>query len=570
MKMNPEEIHRLVYLCGVLRDEIITKEEFDELNKLLEENDEAQNFYLDYVYLCTDLCKLQAAIHHSPVLEQAPEASRDLENYPELTHPALMLQTLKALGDYEKNAQALDISPSAPEKVTIQKAAVQKPSRKFPTFSLVTFAASLAALLLMILYVQISPPKMIEVATLSDSIDAQWSWGFPLQKGARLATSSESIHLQKGIVKMESDKGVKIIIEAPAKFKFVSPDEILMEKGKLFAYVPQSGNGFSVATENSKVIDLGTSFGVYAGTEGKTELHVFKGKTILIAGPKNQDKTTAEVSVGQALRINSNDNKPSEITLKRDLFIHEIDSETGLVWNGEKKISLADVVGGGSGFGTGKTNTGINPQNGFFRDAEFLTRRHRSTYTPVSESPFVDGVFIPNGYTEQVVTSEKTVFKECPITSSNYYSDIINTPLLIPSSNNDEKYPVLLDDVQYSSASNPCIFLHANLGITFDLDAFRARLPETEILEFCSEIGVSNSARRLTTAGFRVLVDGQLRYHKNVTALGLADIVRIEIRPTDRFLTLITTDGKDIDPESDLNRIGYDWCLFGNPVLILE
>jgi hypothetical protein len=65
MTLTPEQLDRLFYLCGALREETITENEFAELNALLETYPAAQDLYLDYVYLCTDLCKLQAAIKHT-------------------------------------------------------------------------------------------------------------------------------------------------------------------------------------------------------------------------------------------------------------------------------------------------------------------------------------------------------------------------------------------------------------------------------------------------------------------------------------------------------------------------
>ncbi|HOK67694.1 MAG TPA: NPCBM/NEW2 domain-containing protein [Anaerohalosphaeraceae bacterium] len=133
-----------------------------------------------------------------------------------------------------------------------------------------------------------------------------------------------------------------------------------------------------------------------------------------------------------------------------------------------------------------------------------------------------------------------------------------------------EGLPIRLGDTDYSQPAHPCLFLHSNLGITFDLQAFTSRLPGVEIAEFRSEIGISDTAERASSAVFWVLVDGQVRYRKDVQKRGPADIIRIPLEKTDRFLTLMTTDAGDLEPEWEDNPNGYDWCVWGKPILILK
>ena len=250
-------------------------------------------------------------------------------------------------------------------------------------------------------YVHLTPPPSFEVATLSEAVDAQWSSYLPLQKGTRLSvSSSEPIQLQKGVIEIKSDKDVIITIEGPAEFSFTSREEILINYGRLFASVPPTGSGFSVQTKNSKIIDLGTNFGVYSDMRGETELHVFKGKTILIAGQKGQDKKTVEVFSGQARRVGSDNSNIADIELNHNMFAQGIDSETGLLITGGKQINLADIVGGGDGTGNGNKNRGIQwDGRELLHDAHLLTKNtgeFPKDYVSVSCNPLIDGIFVPN------------------------------------------------------------------------------------------------------------------------------------------------------------------------------
>ena len=194
--MNPEELKRLFTLLGALRDEVISPDEFEALNALLENNETAQEYYLDYVYLCTDLCNLQAAIKQDDLSEE------DLYRRQAAIQPTLTLGMLRELGDYERNAETVHLPKKAESSksatLVIERVPVTLPRRKVSKLSIVTFVTSLAALLFLVAYVHIVlPDPSYEVATLSDSMDAQWASSAVLQNGARLsAPSSEPFRLQ--------------------------------------------------------------------------------------------------------------------------------------------------------------------------------------------------------------------------------------------------------------------------------------------------------------------------------------------------------------------------------------
>ncbi len=91
-------------------------------------------------------------------------------------------------------------------------------------------------------------------------------------------------------------------------------------------------------------------------------------------------------------------------------------------------------------------------------------------------------------------------------------------------------------------------------------------MPGVTIMRFTALCGITESIGVYTQnedrTGFEILVDGREVYMKQgVTVNSLVQSLDIELQPTDRFLTLATTDGGD----SSSN----DWAIFAEPVLEL-
>jgi len=534
-------------------DNAVTAEEFARLQQRLRSERLARQHYFDLLSTLAGMDQMQDLL-----MEEDAAKTMDL---------------LTALVENEKTATAVEVKKEEkPVDSNLPKRKIHKPRPQVSRLSVVSLVLSSAALLFLMAYAFLisSGQTGAEVATLTDSVGAKWSLSDTLAEGSRLMTGPDPIQITKGIVRIQTDNGVQLLLEGPAEFRFINSDELSMNYGRIFVNVSGTAEGFSVQTQKSKIIDLGTQFGVYTDIRGETQLHVFEGKTILFAGLHNQAKKVLNLTAGQACQFSPSVDEVRSIRLSEDTFAKSIDSGVNLIWRGQKEINLADVVGGGNGFGSGRLNMGINPQNGHFVKPECRTRRCGNAYIPVASNVFVDGVFGPNGSSEQIVSSSGLRFKECPKTTGTFFADIVNTPKSIRSMKNTDGFHLQMGEINYSQEANPSIFLHANLGITFDLNAFRDRLPGVKIVQFSSLIGISDTALRTSRAAIWVLVDGQVQYCREVTGRGLADAIRIEIRDTSRFLTLAATEGSDPQSQQDQNEIGYDWCIFGTPKLRLN
>lgn len=106
--------------------------------------------------------------------------------------------------------------------------------------------------------------------------------------------------LSVGAAELETPLGAKIVVEAPAEFRFESSQRMHLKSGRLSADVPPSATGFTVVTPTGDAIDLGTRFGVDVSDQGDAEIHVFEGE--VIARHRKDDSTPKNNGKGLSLR----------------------------------------------------------------------------------------------------------------------------------------------------------------------------------------------------------------------------------------------------------------------------
>jgi hypothetical protein len=85
------------------------------------------------------------------------------------------------------------------------------------------------------------------------------------------------LRLLEGEIELEYESGVKLLLIGPVDFTLQNTGGEL-QRGGLMASVPPAGHGFTIATPNGKVVDLGTEFGVMVDDFGVSEVSVFEGK----------------------------------------------------------------------------------------------------------------------------------------------------------------------------------------------------------------------------------------------------------------------------------------------------
>ncbi len=524
--------------------------------------------------ICSDPSVAQKYIdfilNHAAMIQTKERVSPTEEQFPK----TIDFETLEALAEYERTAEEIDIEKpriepeKKTEKKTQQKTAaailtVKKPRR----VSLLTAALLSIIATLMVLIALMIPQKQV-VATMVDSIGDQWtSSETGLEKGDELFNDRQIKELVSGVVKIRFYQGAEAIIEGPARFSCISNEQLSLESGKVYMMVEQKALGFSVITPQSKIIDLGTEFGIDITADGNNIVQVYKGTASLASGQAGNFKESVVIRKDQAKLMDAKTGIIKDHDFNRYAHIRFIDSTQNFIWRGES-LNLADIVGGGNGFGKGTINMGIDPRNGQLINGTGQIRTGNRKYNRVFDNPFIDGVFVPDnsaGTRAVTITSLGHIFEDCPNTNGNFYSEIMNGFI-----NFAGETQISPGGEIFGSLDNPCIFLAANAGITFDLERIRSSLKGVGIRKFTCEAGISQTAdKQYADPDIWILLDGKTVYTREKLEFDSTYNIEIEISPEARFLTLIATDGGPLFTESKNDNYN-DWCIFGKPYLILE
>ncbi len=92
--------------------------------------------------------------------------------------------------------------------------------------------------------------------------------------------------------------GARLEINGPAKLRIDSPEKIYLYNGRVKTYAPEYAHGFSIDTNEGKVIDLGTKFVTSTGGDQGTEIHVMEG--LVKASAINKEDQTYMIGNQQA------------------------------------------------------------------------------------------------------------------------------------------------------------------------------------------------------------------------------------------------------------------------------
>lgn len=531
----------------------ITPERFARLERRLQEDPAAAQQYLEEV------------MNSAALMWRAPSfCTEPLENpFGQET------QFLTALGEYEKTAPAVLLEPH--EKPMPAEAKASGPVRKRTSrFSLAAAASALAAMVLLLIYLELHPTIVVEpAARLADSLGAVWEMesGGGHEPETVLYPGSGPFVLKEGYVRLAYEDGAVAVIEGPARFQVKGLEELGLSYGQVYVRCPVSATGFTVSTPAMKVIDLGTEFGVKVSGIGSTQVHMLKGKASLIAGgTRGGPRQSVIVHEGHAKQTGP-EGQMQDIRLQEDLFARQISSRAGVVWRGQQ-VNLADVVSGGMGFAGGRVGLGLNAQTGrlvMLQDGR-LGKNHPPAFFRTPAFSFVDGVFVP-GRTPSgggIISSTGLRFEDAPTESGAGLAGVYCGRV---ERTRPEEYFRLVWEDRVSDSVRSAVCMYGSAGITFDLEAIRRAIPNCQVQSFRMVCGLSpDESVRLaagnTLADVFVLIDGQTVFEKrSLSRFSEPQAIEIRIKPTQRFLTLAAIDSGD--------SLGADWVVFVEPVLDL-
>lgn len=231
--------------------------------------------------------------------------------------------------------------------------------------------------------------------------------------------------------------------------------------------------------------------------------------------------------------------------------IAQLDAESATVDGGA--ISLADIVGGGNGLGTGTRGHGIHAATGGVTDEQtgFVDVRTFDSLIPVPEYRLVDGVFVPRGISPIVSSTGLRISGLSP-SAGQTWDHFRYGPTSGFTVNT-------IDGIDYSAPPHHMLSMHANKGITFDLNVFRQEY-KFETGRFRAILG-HGGAKDQSHIDFFVFLDGTLASEqRQFAAQAPGTSVDIPLPENSRFLTLVVLQGSD--------GISHDQAFWGDPRVV--
>jgi hypothetical protein len=393
-------------------------------------------------------------------------------------------------------------------------------------------------------------------ATVASSVDAQWGdANGPLQAGQRLP--GIPLFLQSGVAEIKFDSGATMIVEAPARFQVQAANSVELTSGQISAKVPPGAHGFAVDTATTRVVDLGTEFGVAISPNGADEIEVFKGTVRAepqAAGPAGSvaplllGEGQAAVSTGHEIKLDPAGAQPQK-------FVRQLGGEPAA-------LDLVDLIAGGDGT-THRRGIAIDYQKhamGIFAPTGSIDGDHQ--YHRVGGSSVVDGCFVPDGSNGPVEVNSIGQTHVFPSTENHVY-DQIWTGGRIPGLSKYGSIPTALGGIDYSAAEHSILFMNSNGGMTIDLAAIQRLHPAYLLKRLQCIVGNSDVGTITALADAYVLLGDKVIFEQRKFDNRHAPFtVDVPLDPADRFLTFAVTDGGD--------GIPHDAILWADPKLIGE
>ncbi|AQQ09514.1 FecR protein [Sedimentisphaera cyanobacteriorum] len=544
-----------------------SREEFDSVQELLRKSPEARALYKKYINVYGTLKEVN--------ISSVPNIDDELA---------------KKIIEAEKRAPAIrKCRHEKKQPCLIEDVHYDIPKRHYSKSSVAAFAVSVAAMIAIALILTFAQrtDQSIKAGYVEDSLNAEFSDSSAALSSGDIIWANKKVELSEGFLELKTPSDVHITIEAPAEFELTKQSDIQLNFGSIYANVGEQGIGFTVHSDNMRLIDLGTEFGIYKDKKGWTEAHMIKGKAAFISGNSWLKKTKKELTKGKALGISGGNSDAVEINSETDKFARSIESQFKAVWRGQKTLDLADMVGGGNGLGTGKYKSGLMTIKGKYSDniKDFeLVFHEYSDYQTVDSLPLIDGVFMPDGGKGPVkVSSKGHKSNGLPDTNVKYRTGVINGAFH-PRVGPVLPHVMTLKGVRQTYPQTSAIYLHPEQGVTFDLKKIREIAPYSRISRFTARFGLSDSifndqifekpekwadksSFSSIVCDMQVIVDGKLRFEvNNQTPVDKPVDFDIKLNPNDRFLTICSF----VPVGKGKGNAGLAMPLFVNPKLHFE
>ena len=277
-----------------------------------------------------------------------------------------------------------------------------------------------------------------------------------------------TLTLAAGVVEIRFDNSVVLALEGPGQVDLWSRMQAQLRHGRLTTNVPPVAHGFTVVANHMRVVDLGTEVGIDLAADGRAHVQVYTGAVEIALSDAVASPAETHVRAGEARRF-----EPATGALAPAAF-----DAARFVRTGPRRplaLAVSDLIGGGDGRGTA-TMEGLDPTNGTLRsDIDLGSRSAGNEYHPVADLPFIDGVFLPSGNVPTMIDSAGHTYR-FDISGGQSYDLIRRGGFMIRPPDGDgvtvpTRSPTVLGGVDHADFGRHLIGMHANAGVTIDLQA---------------------------------------------------------------------------------------------------
>lgn len=193
---------------------------------------------------------------------------------------------------------------------------------------IIAWATSIAAAILIAVagmtfwYSRAAPEKTIAsdtdfVAEVVDEDGVTWSDKTTALENEKMIRPGR-VEIESGALSLRFRSGATVVFHGQASMQIESDMLVRLDRGHATAQVPHWATGFTIATNDAQVVDLGTQFGVMARADGITDVVIFEGE-VDVKPTGGEGNVQRRFSQGEAARINSKGAIDRIVDVRRDL-----------------------------------------------------------------------------------------------------------------------------------------------------------------------------------------------------------------------------------------------------------
>ena len=195
---------------------------------------------------------------------------------------------------------------TGPDEKTAEPASGRLWKAAFAVAALVAFVALPA-----VLWLTRGPaPQPTPVATrepcaavVTSTHRCRWAHGSVVDRIGQVIHEGDRLCLESGLVRLVFDTGATLIAKGPVDLRVVSADTCVLESGEVVARADHLASGFTVVAGDTKVIDLGTEFGVRRVRSCEVLVQVFEGKVQIVGDQGTAPKLIGNLDSGHLASV---------------------------------------------------------------------------------------------------------------------------------------------------------------------------------------------------------------------------------------------------------------------------